>query len=631
MKRIILLYLIFSFGAFAQEIDKKEQKKIDSLFNVVNTTKVDSIKVKTLLKLAYAYRFNDFEKGMAFAYDALKLAKKIKWERGLAICYNNIGNGYLDSGKHSEALGYYMKSLDYSLKKPAMRHVTLMNISNIYIREKNFELSKKYINESYEMAKETNDIKTIGACFYQMGLIARDQDLKEKSKAYFEKSLKIFRKENSVFHIAELTNFLAEVTPDYKLKMDYLLESKSIWDTIAPDYLSAVNNKINLSTTYLELYSNESLRKKFSNKSKAELLAEAEDMLKKAAQYSEASNVQQNLMDSYGRLADVYALKNQYKEAYDYLMKHQNLRDSIFSQERKNKIATLESQKEIELRDKEIQLNKLTLETKEREKWLYIGGILLLATIGSLLFYQSHSRRRTNEKLQLLNSELDNANKTKTRFFSILNHDLRAPVSNLVHFLHLQKENPELLNEENKKRLENKTITGVENLLTSMEDLLLWSKGQMENFMPQPKKLSIAKLFEDTEKHFSSEERVSIAFENASSIELISDENYLKTIIRNLTGNAIKALEKTADPIIVWKAWKENDKVYLSVSDNGPGINQEQFKALYDDKEVIGIKSGLGLHLIRDLAKAIGCEISVDSKPNEGTTFSLKFQPIKKA
>lgn len=624
MKRILGLYLFFCIAANAQN-DLKNQKKMDSLFNVVKTTKVDSLKVKALLKLAYAYRLNDFEKGMGFADEALKLAQKIKWERGLAVCYNNIGNGYLDSGKHSEALGYYLKSLEYSKKHFSSRHVTLMNISNIYLREKNFDLSKKYINESYKIAQKTDDIKTVGACYYQMGLIARDEEQKEKSKAYFEKALKIFRKENSVFHIAELTNFLAEVTPNYKLKMNYLLESKTIWDTIAPDYLSAVNNKINLSTTYLELYNNEDLRKKYSTKSKTELLTEAEDMLRKAAQYSEASNVQQNLMDSYGRLADVYALKKQHKEAYDYLVKHHNLRDSIFSQERKNKMATLESQKEIELRDKQIQLNKLTLETKEREKWLYIGGILLLATIGTLLFYQSRNRRKTNEKLQLLNAELDNANKTKSRFFSILNHDLRGPVSNLIHFLHLQKENPELLDEENKKRLENKTISGAENLLSSMEDLLLWSKGQMEHFAPQPNHLFISKIFDDTEKHFSSEENVAISFENLQNIELFSDENYLKTIIRNLTGNALKALEKTAEPAINWKAWKEHNSIYLSVSDNGEGIHQEQFKALYDDKEVIGIKSGLGLHLIRDLAKAIDCEITVDSKPNEGTTFTLKF------
>ncbi|MBC8883913.1 sensor histidine kinase [Flavobacterium piscinae] len=64
---------------------------------------------------------------------------------------------------------------------------------------------------------------------------------------------------------------------------------------------------------------------------------------------------------------------------------------------------------------------------------------------------------------------------------------------------------------------------------------------------------------------------------------------------------------------------------FLSVTDNGKGASQDQFKALYDEKEVVGIKSGLGLHLIRDLAKAIDCEISVDSKIGMGTTFILKL------
>ena len=101
--------------------------------------------------------------------------------------------------------------------------------------------------------------------------------------------------------------------------------------------------------------------------------------------------------------------------------------------------------------------------------------------------------------------------------------------------------------------------------------------------------------------------------------------------MRNLTGNAIKALQNRASdntekPTIVWKAWKENNSIYLSVTDNGNGANQEQFKALYDETEVVGIKTGLGLHLIRDLAKAIGCNITVQSKKGFGTTFTLILQ-----
>ena len=202
---------------------------------------------------------------------------------------------------------------------------------------------------------------------------------------------------------------------------------------------------------------------------------------------------------------------------------------------------------------------------------------------------------------------------------------MRSPVYNFIHFMQLQKESPELLDATTKKIIETKTINSAENLLASMEDLLLWSKGQMDNFKPQPKVIEINSLFEDTKKHFESEEKVIIEFENPDAISIHTDENFLKTIIRNLTGNAIKATKNSEKAKITWRAWQNNDKTYLSITDSGSGVSQEKFKALYDENEVVGIKSGLGLHLIRDLAKAINCKVSIDNDTNEGTTFNLEF------
>lgn len=119
--------------------------------------------------------------------------------------------------------------------------------------------------------------------------------------------------------------------------------------------------------------------------------------------------------------------------------------------------------------------------------------------------------------------------------------------------------------------------------------------------------------------------KIKFEYHNSDNIEIFTDENYLKTILRNLTSNAINVFTTTQNPEIIWKAWQDNSKTYLSITDNGAGASQENFKALYDDTEVVGIKSGLGLHLIRDLAKAIDCEIEVDSKIGTGTTFVLKL------
>ena len=321
----------------------------------------------------------------------------------------------------------------------------------------------------------------------------------------------------------------------------------------------------------------------------------------------------------------MYSLQNRHKEAKDYYILFNKHQDSLYNEDNRETIKNIEDKRTIDLKNKEIEINKLKLINQQKQKWFFIAGLAFLGIIGGLLFYQSRNRQRTNEKLQQLNAELDEANKAKTRFFSILNHDLRGPVANLIFFLQLQKESPELLDEESIQRMQDKTMTGAENLLASMEDILQWSKSQMENFKPQPQKFQIATLFEDTQKHFLSVENIEFQFENPNNLVLVTDENYLKTIVRNLTGNAVKALANVQNPTIVWNAFQENGATILSITDNGKGASQDEFKALYDEKEVVGIKTGLGLHLIRDLAKAIDCEISVNSKMNEGTTITLKL------
>jgi signal transduction histidine kinase len=329
------------------------------------------------------------------------------------------------------------------------------------------------------------------------------------------------------------------------------------------------------------------------------------------------------ISQSLDNLSDFYVIDNDFENALLIFKESRKYKDSIYNSDTKETIKNIEDKQTITLKSKQIEINKLDLATKEKQKWFYISGIGLLIIIGGLLFYQSRNRKKTNQKLQLLNTELDQANKIKTRFFGILNHDLRSPVANLIHFLHLQRENSELLDEAAKTRMQNKTIAGAENLLASMEDILLWSKGQMVNFKPEPKIIAVNQLFDDTKKVFSSYQQIKIDYQNTQDISLFTDENYLKTIIRNLTSNAINAFTTTTKPYIIWKAWQENDINYLSITDNGSGASQEQFKALYDDKEVVGIKTGLGLHFIRDLAKAINCDIKVSSKTNQGTTITL--------
>ena len=148
----------------------------------------------------------------------------------------------------------------------------------------------------------------------------------------------------------------------------------------------------------------------------------------------------------------------------------------------------------------------------------------------------------------------------------------------------------------------------------------------MENLKPTLRTVAVSDLFSYLDNFFINTDNVQLVFNNPGNLQVTTDENYLQTIMHNLTSNAIKALKDTSNASIVWAAKQEGSKIILSVTDNGPGITSDQAKVLQDDKAPLNIKGGLGFHLIRDLAKAIQCNISLQQQqPNAGTSFSLSI------
>lgn len=524
-------------------------------------------------------QLGDRENATATAFEIIKLQDKFKL-KPITSPYTTIAQNLKLHGKHNEAIDYLKKAIEIDTKE------------------------KNYTN--------------LGINLNRLGNIYEDLGEIEKSIASYKEGIKNAKKDNYVLLEAELSVNLGRLyltSKDYLNSEKFLLIGEKLCREVnAPQTLLIACS--DLGSYYLE---KNNLEKSFV------YYSEAYDLAKETENYSYLVITAENLSDYYNN-------KKEFSKAYGFLKEAYVAKDSVFNLEVADKTEGLLRQYQNELKEEKIKnltnendIKNLKISDSNKQKLYLFTGLFLLSFIGGILLYQNHQRKKTNLKLQQLNSELDQANKAKTRFFSILNHDLRGPVANLVFFLQLQKESPEMLDEESIKRMQDKTMSGAENLLNSMEDILQWSKSQMENFKPQPTNIKINSLFEDTKKHFSSTEHIQIQFENPSNLNVFTDENYLKTIIRNLTGNAIKALEGIENPVIKWKACEENGQNKLSITDNGKGASQEQFKALYDDKEVVGIKSGLGLHLIRDLAKAVGCEISVDSKIGEGTIFTLKL------
>ncbi len=654
----LVLNLFFALSFYAQE--QSGDKTIDSLIVVLSKTKIDTAKVSILNTISLKMSDIDPEKGITYGQKALKLSKKINWKDGIADSYMKIGVNNYELGEIDIANTNYNLALKNTTNKKILAE-TYKFLSANRMAIADYSAAANYAFKSLRLYESLKDQNGIGAAYTSIATVYFYTEESYKSIFYFKKALRIsealdkkksmcvdlvgigsnyeylYKYEFAMVYyqralkIATETNFTSMIgninfgiakhfleLNQAEKALPYCLEAKKI-------AILTKNSSLICTSKLLEARIYLALNTKDENSTNSLLLQKAIPLVQDAIKITKKNDNIRVLSESYNTLSEIYSLQNKHKEAKESYVLYVQLQDSIYSQETKESMQNIEDQRVIDKKNAEIKINKISLEAKEKQKWFLVSGLAFLSILGALLYFQNRTRKRNNEKLKLLNSELDAANKAKTRFFSILNHDLRGPVANLAWFLQMQKENPEALDEESKNRIQDKTILGVENLLISMEDMLQWSKSQMENFKPQPRLMNADQLFEDLQVHFSSVDHIKFNYEIDSTVRVTTDENYLKTILRNLTSNAIKALEGIEDPKIVWKAWQANEKTYFSIFDNGKGATNEQLRALYDEKESIGIKSGLGLHLIRDLGKAIDCSISVDSKPNAGTTFVLEL------
>lgn len=604
----------------SQKIRKKNSSDISHIYSALNYS-VSS--------------YGDPQLGLEFLYEGIKYVTP-STESMYVDFYGNIGSCYAMMGMDVLALENMLKALDYTESyKPfkdesarkryiRVRKLLLNNISEMYLKQKNLPLAVQYNEEAMKLNDDNLDeyhrqyLKIMDLNL--AAEIAHLQQKNENANQYLLHSLEISRKIKDYDRQSETLTKLGDYAPDINQRLDFHNQSYEIVKKFKYPNQYSINSTFRLVDSYLTICENDSLRRAIRNaETKTYYSQLAEQLLNEIRDDIKKTGSKKDLAQIYRQFARLREVQGDYKSALAYTKKFNRLNDSIFSQENKNKLAALESRNALELKDQEIKLSKLTLSQKQTQTWYLIIGLILAIVIGILLFHQNRLRKKKNE-------ELDEANRIKTRFFSILNHDLRSPVGDLVRYLHLKKENPEMLDDEIKERLEAQTMESAENLLSSMEDLLLWSKGQMENFKPEPKKIPVEEIFTDVARFFSGKENITVVFENQQNIELFTDDNYLKTIMRNLTSNAVKVLSDTIDAKITWKASEENNRTVLSITDNGPGGRDEQFRALYDEKEVVGIKTGLGLHLVRDMAKAIGCKVEVNTLLGGGTTINLVFE-----
>ncbi|WP_129718086.1 sensor histidine kinase KdpD [Pedobacter sp. SYP-B3415] len=224
--------------------------------------------------------------------------------------------------------------------------------------------------------------------------------------------------------------------------------------------------------------------------------------------------------------------------------------------------------------------------------------------------------------------ELEVVNSEKNKLMSVIAHDLRAPITNLQSYLELLAQG--FIDEQEKKVFESELLQNTKDTGLLLSSLLLWSKSQMEGLKVSLKSIRLREHMGhwlEVDKSIAAKKNIQFEYDIDGSLQVIADEAMLMTVIRNLSGNAIKFTPPGG--YVKVAAREEQGEILISVADDGPGITRERQKKVFSMaiESMSGTAnekgSGLGLALCRDFSERQGGRIWFSSSQTEGTVFTL--------
>ncbi len=261
---------------------------------------------------------------------------------------------------------------------------------------------------------------------------------------------------------------------------------------------------------------------------------------------------------------------------------------------------------------------------------LIIVGVIMTA----LLSYQATLFYRENERVSRQKKEIEELNRSQSRFYSSMSHEIRTPINSILGLneviLRQSDASDEIINDAS-------IIQGAGKMLLALvNDILDFSKidaGRMD-IVPVRYKLSdmmseIVNMIMPQAKEKGLKFNADI--DPDTPAELVGDEIRIRQIIVNLLNNAVKYTESGYVSIHVYSESDNDDNIRLIavIKDTGIGIKEDVIPTLFDaftrmdqekNRKIEG--TGLGLSIVKQLINLMNGDIKVDSIYGQETTFT---------
>ncbi|PKB15627.1 tetratricopeptide repeat-containing sensor histidine kinase [Flavobacterium sp. 5] len=604
-------------------------QSVDALKASLNGVMADTTKINILNRIISSYFYTNPKEGIPYGEAALKLATKIKWNKGMAVANDNLGVCQWVLTDYDKAINYFYKSLYVyqELKNQNGISGAFNNLGLIYVEIKKYDLAVTYFNKAYKINKKTNNKILM---VYNLNNIALNYYVQKnytKALEYYNKSKDLNLSMHDMNGLGYSYSKMGKIysdQKDYTKSIDYSTKALDSYDK---------NQSYNIGNAYIEIGTTYYKMALENPNNKQQLLAESSEYLNNAIQLFSKTEIPDRLNICYLELYRTTKAQGNFALALNYFEKHNTLQDSLFSNENKNKLANLQSKREIDLRDKQIEIQKLKINSDSKKVYFLITLTLSIAIFLILFLYLYISKRATNKLLLDKNEEISNINKQKDRFFSIIAHDLRGPFSGFLGLTELLAESIDDMEKEEIQFAASNMRSSSYSLSRLLDNLLEWSRMEQGLIPFSPEKYNLLKIIKEcviTQQDAINKKKIQIETIIDESLEVFADHHIIQSVIRNILSNAVKFTPKGGN--IKIKAKNDSRNIIISVKDSGIGMDAKMLNNIFlldvknnrkgTDEEP---SSGLGLILCKEFIEKHKGKIWIESEVDKGSTFYFCF------
>lgn len=379
---------------------------LDSLNRLYRQTNRDTIQSLVLAEIAALYRPSRPDTTQYIAYKGLIFAKKIKFDRGIAINLNLLGVAELNKGNYFQSITYLFEGLEINKKLNIQKDIStnLNNIGEVYRLQENYAEATKYYNQALFINKKIAYKEGVAIILNNLGEIKKDQAQYELALDYFFKSLKICEEIKNESRAALRLNNIGEV---YAKQNKYTDALKFLFDAIK---LSAkFDNKLHLTREFNNVAN--SYLKTNDNK-------KALDYALQSLEVAKGVNAKKEIATSLKTIAEIYQKKQDYYNTFIYYQAFITYKDSLSSDEVTKKIKEVQfdyemsqKKKEILLLEAEKNLQEQSASTRLLYNILFGISLLFLMALAAALYQKNKFKKIANAILESKNKATENQNK----------------------------------------------------------------------------------------------------------------------------------------------------------------------------------------------------------------------------